>query len=52
MISVRQVTVVCLLILGGVCSSLSIAATSVWKVSNGNTQVFIGGTIHVLKRSD
>ena len=52
MISVRRIIVICLLALGFVCSNVSIAATSVWKVSRGNSHVFIGGTIHVLKRSD
>ena len=28
------------------------AETSVWKVSNGNSELFIGGTIHVLSASD
>lgn len=34
------------------CSSQSFAETSLWRVSNGENSLFIGGTIHVLRKSD
>ncbi|MBV1870916.1 MAG: TraB/GumN family protein [Gammaproteobacteria bacterium] len=33
-------------------SSLSYAASPVWKVSKGNSQLYVGGTVHVLGKSD
>lgn len=35
-----------------VVSSFSFAETSVWKVSKGQSHIFIGGTIHVLRTTD
>ncbi|MBN4079111.1 TraB/GumN family protein [Beggiatoa alba] len=34
------------------CSSQSFAETSLWRVSNGAHELYIGGTIHVLRASD
>jgi uncharacterized protein YbaP (TraB family) len=33
-------------------SGVSVAETSVWRVSNGNNTVYLGGTVHLLRPSD
>ena len=43
----RYLILVGLLMPGWVCSE-----TSLWRVSDGNAEIFIGGTVHVLSQSD
>ena len=43
----RNLILLCLLI-----PFHTFAETSVWRVSNGDSELFIGGTIHVLSATD
>ena len=41
-----------LVLIGLLLPQLVAAETSLWRISNGNNQLYIGGTVHVLSQSD
>lgn len=41
-----------ILLIGLLLPQLAYAETSLWRVSKGNNQIYIGGTVHLLGKSD
>jgi uncharacterized protein YbaP (TraB family) len=48
----RFVSVISLLLMYFGVSSQAVAASSVWKVQNGEQELYLGGTVHLLRMSD